>query len=67
MIVGRSVRLSPPATMTAALIGVSAGGVVGALLAVPVVAAVKAAYLELRPATQKRGASAKTDETEADG
>jgi predicted PurR-regulated permease PerM len=49
LVVGRSVKLSPPATMTAALIGVSAGGVVGALLAVPVVAAVKAAYLELRP------------------
>jgi predicted PurR-regulated permease PerM len=50
MIVGRSVKLSPPATMTAALVGVSAGGVVGALLAVPVVAAAKAAYVELRPA-----------------
>ncbi|HVL05468.1 MAG TPA: AI-2E family transporter [Acidimicrobiales bacterium] len=50
MVVGRSVKLSPPATMTAALIGVSAGGVVGALLAVPVVAAAKAAYVELRPA-----------------
>lgn len=50
LIVGRSVKLSPPATMTAALIGVSAGGVVGALVAVPVVAAAKAAYLELRPA-----------------
>lgn len=49
MVVGRSVKLSPPATMTAALIGVSAGGVVGALLAVPVVAAAKAAYVELRP------------------
>ena len=49
LIVGRSVKLSPPATMTAALIGVSAGGVVGALLAVPVVAAGKAAYVELRP------------------
>ncbi|HEX2048206.1 MAG TPA: AI-2E family transporter [Acidimicrobiales bacterium] len=49
LVVGRSVKLSPPATMTAALVGVSAGGVVGALLAVPVVAAGKAAYLELRP------------------
>jgi len=48
LIVGRSVKLSPPATMTAALIGVSAGGVVGALLAVPVVASVKVIYLELR-------------------
>jgi len=59
MIVGRSVKLSPPATMTAALIGVSAGGVVGALLAVPVVAAAKAAYLELR--------SGNEDETRLDG
>ena len=59
LIVGRSVKLSPPATMTAALVGVSAGGVVGALLAVPVVAAAKAAYLELRPGT--------TGETDGDG
>lgn len=49
LIVGRAVKLSPPATMTAALIGVSAGGVVGALLAVPVAAAAKVVYLELRP------------------
>ena len=49
LIVGRAVKLSPPATMTAALIGVSAGGVVGALLAVPLVAATKVVYLELRP------------------
>jgi putative heme transporter len=48
LIVGKSVHLSPPATMTAALIGVSAGGVVGALLAVPVVASMKVVYLELR-------------------
>ena len=49
LIVGRAVKLSPPATMTAALVGVSAGGVVGALLAVPLVAAAKVVYLELRP------------------
>ncbi|MFP5318108.1 MAG: AI-2E family transporter [Acidimicrobiia bacterium] len=49
LIVGRAVKLSPLATMTAALIGVSAGGVVGALLAVPVVAAAKVVYVELRP------------------
>ncbi len=46
--VGRSVDLSPPATMTAALVGVSAGGVVGAMLAVPLLGAAKAVYLELR-------------------
>lgn len=49
IVIGQAVRLSPPATMTAALIGVSAGGVVGALLAVPLTGAVKALYLELRP------------------
>ncbi|MDP9403033.1 MAG: AI-2E family transporter [Actinomycetota bacterium] len=49
LLVGQAVKLSPPATMTAALVGVSAGGVVGALLAVPVVGAAKAIYLELRP------------------
>jgi predicted PurR-regulated permease PerM len=50
LLVGQAVKLSPPATMTAALIGVSAGGVVGALLAVPALGAAKAIYLELRPA-----------------
>ena len=49
LVVGKAVKLSPPATMTAALVGVSAGGVVGALLAVPLVAAAKVVYLELRP------------------
>lgn len=49
LLVGQAVKLSPPATMTAALIGVSAGGVVGALLAVPAAGAAKAIYLELRP------------------
>ncbi|HET7655296.1 MAG TPA: AI-2E family transporter [Acidimicrobiales bacterium] len=49
LVVGKSVKLSPPATMTAALVGVSAAGVVGALVAVPLVGALKVAYLELRP------------------
>jgi putative heme transporter len=57
LVVGRSVKLSPPATMTAALIGVSAGGVVGALVAVPVVAAAKAAYVELRPKADEPAAT----------
>jgi predicted PurR-regulated permease PerM len=48
LIVGRTVDLSPPATMTAALVGVSAAGVVGALLAVPLLGMAKAVYLELR-------------------
>jgi predicted PurR-regulated permease PerM len=48
LVVGKSVKLSPPATMTAALVGVSAAGVVGAMVAVPLVGAAKVAYLELR-------------------
>ena len=48
LLVGQAVKLSPPATMTAALVGVAAGGVVGALFAVPLVGAGKAVYLELR-------------------
>ncbi|HVE94057.1 MAG TPA: AI-2E family transporter [Acidimicrobiales bacterium] len=49
LLVGQAIKLSPPATMAAALIGVSAGGVIGALVAVPLTGAVKAIYLELRP------------------
>ncbi|MCA1844635.1 MAG: AI-2E family transporter [Actinobacteria bacterium] len=48
VLIGQAVKLSPAATMIAALVGVSAGGVVGALLAVPAVGAAKAVYLELR-------------------
>jgi len=48
LIVGRAVHLSPPATMVAALVGVSAGGVIGALFAVPLLGASKAVYLALR-------------------
>lgn len=50
LVVGQAVDLSPPATMTAALIGVSAAGVVGAIVAVPLLGAAKALYLEFRPA-----------------
>ena len=49
LVVGRVVKLSPPVTMAAALIGVSAAGVLGALMAVPAIGAAKAIFLELRP------------------
>jgi predicted PurR-regulated permease PerM len=49
LIVGEAVDLSAPATMVAALVGVSAAGVPGALVAVPCAGAAKAVYLELRP------------------
>jgi predicted PurR-regulated permease PerM len=48
LLIGNAVKLSPPATMTAALIGVSAGGVVGALLVIPMVGAAKAIFAEVR-------------------
>lgn len=48
LIIGRAVRLTPPATMVAALIGVAAAGVIGGLLAIPLLGASKAVYLALR-------------------
>lgn len=48
MIIGRAVHLSPPATMVAALIGVSAAGLVGGLFAVPLLGASKAIYMSTR-------------------
>lgn len=58
LIVGRAVSLSPPATMVAALVGVSAGGVIGALFAVPLLGAVKAIYLSTRPHEARAEAAA---------
>jgi predicted PurR-regulated permease PerM len=48
VVVGRAVQLTPLTTMVVALIGVAVAGLLGAVLAVPLVAAVKAARLELR-------------------
>ena len=39
LIIGRAVRLTPPSTMVAALVGVAAGGVIGGLLAIPMLGA----------------------------
>ncbi len=47
-IVGQAVNLTPPTTMLAALVGGAAAGVPGALVATPLVGAVKALYLERR-------------------
>lgn len=65
LLVGRAVQLSPPATMAAALIGVSAGGVVGALLAVPTTGAIKAIYLERRASTASVRAMGQSKQTTA--
>jgi putative heme transporter len=48
VVVGRAVHLSPLTTMVVALLGVAVAGLVGAVLAIPLVAAVNAARLELR-------------------
>lgn len=59
LVVGQAVKLSPPATMAAALVGVAAGGVVGALCAVPFVGAMKIVYLELRGTSTEQEQSRK--------
>lgn len=46
IVIGKTVKISPPVTMVAALIGVAAGGVLGAMLAVPCVGGVKALAAE---------------------
>jgi predicted PurR-regulated permease PerM len=48
LIIGRAVSLTPPSTMVAALVGVAAGGLVGGILAIPLLGATKAIYLSLR-------------------
>jgi putative heme transporter len=64
IVVGRAVRLSPPTTMVAAISGYSVAGVAGALLAVPVTGATKAAYLDLRPAARVPGPGEPTEDQE---
>ncbi|CAN5263866.1 hypothetical protein BH24ACT10_BH24ACT10_09600 [soil metagenome] len=49
VVVGRAVSLSPLTTMVVALLGVAVAGLPGAVLAIPLVAAVNAALGELRP------------------
>lgn len=55
VVVGRAVQLTPLTTMVVALVGVAVAGLLGAVLAVPLVAAVKAARAELHPPAPVRG------------
>lgn len=57
VIIGRAVHLSPPATMVAALVGVSAGGLVGGLFAVPLLGASKAIYMSTRRPSEAEAAA----------
>ncbi len=58
LIIGRAVNLSPPVTMVAALVGVSAGGLIGGLFAIPLLGAAKAIYLSTRHEKSERPAPA---------
>ena len=62
VVVGEAVDLSPPATMLAALIGASAAGVPGALLATPLVGVIKALYLEVRDPGRARRRAVSADD-----
>ena len=53
-IVGRSVDLTPPTTMVAAFVGGAIAGIPGALVATPLVGAVKAIYMEARGMAEAR-------------
>ena len=65
VIVGEAVDLSPPVTMIAALVGASAFGVPGALVAIPVIGTMKAIAIELgwvRARSEVKGEAAGHDE-----
>ncbi|MGA9277326.1 AI-2E family transporter [Ilumatobacter sp.] len=57
LVIGRAVDLSPPTTMLAALIGGAAAGVPGALVATPMIGAVKSVWMSTHA----------TDESDSDG
>src|SRR5439155_5692882 len=57
VIIGRTVRISPLANMTAVLAGAAAGGFVGALLANPILAIGQAFFAEYRQRTAARAAA----------
>ena len=46
IVIGKTIKISPPITMVAALLGASAGGILGAMLAVPFVGVIKAMAAE---------------------
>jgi putative heme transporter len=48
VILGKAVDISPLTTMVATIAGFSIGGIIGAMLAVPIIGAGKAMYLEVR-------------------
>ena len=58
VITGRTIRISPLANMTAVLAGAAAGGFVGALLANPILAVIKAFFAEYRLRTGRAAAPA---------
>ncbi|MGI8792584.1 MAG: AI-2E family transporter [Acidimicrobiales bacterium] len=53
-VVGKAVNLSPPTTMIAAIVGGTAAGVPGALVATPLAGSIKALYMAARHANSGR-------------
>lgn len=52
IVLGRAVDISPLTTMVATIAGFSVGGILGAMVAVPLLGAGKAMYYELRPSAR---------------
>jgi predicted PurR-regulated permease PerM len=61
VVIGRAVHLHPVVTIFAVLVGLSAWGILGGLLAVPVAAAVNVTIHELYPEAQGEGANSITE------
>ena len=62
-VIGRAVNLTPPTTMLAALIGGAAAGVPGALVATPLVGAVKSVWLDVHVSSEQIGSDGDTGDT----
>ena len=60
LIVGEAVDLSPPTTLVAALVGASAFGVLGALLAIPLLGVAKAVLVNPSGRTPTRAGQRRT-------
>jgi len=64
-VIGRAVNLTPPTTMLAALIGGAAAGVPGALVATPLVGAVKSVWLDVHVSSGRIGSDGATGDSSA--
>ena len=66
-VIGRAVNLTPPTTMLAALVGGAAAGVPGALVATPLIGAVKSVWLDTHGQNPHGEGDEKNEEGQGDG